>query len=261
MLITSSQNPKIKAVLNLRKKRTRDETKQFIIEGYRELWFAKKTQTLEKLFYCKEFFLGENESTLIDFYKKQNVEIFECSKKAFEKLSFRDRPDGLLGVATQKTKNLKDLKIKKDALFVVVEAIEKPGNLGTILRTCDGFGIDGLICTDITTDPFNPNVVRTSTGTLFTVPVVVTSSNLAFEWLTKNAIQMIATTPGAKQTIQEFDYTKKSALIFGSEQYGLSDFWLKQKIKKAKINMFGKSNSFNVAITCAICLYEARRTV
>ena len=260
MKITSQQNPKIKNVIKLRKKRERDQTQTFFIEGYRELFFAKQSQQLTQLFFCPELFLGENEQDLIDFYAKKGADIFECTKSVFQKLSFRDGPDGLLGVAQQNPLELDKIKVKEKSLLVVVESIEKPGNLGTILRTCDGFNIDALICTDVTTDPFNPNVVRASTGTLFTVPISVTTKEKAFEFLQKNGVQMVATTPQATQKIQDFQYTKKSALIFGSEQYGLSSFWLDQKINQAKIEMHGKSNSFNVAISCAICLYEARRS-
>jgi TrmH family RNA methyltransferase len=259
MKITSVHNPKIKEVIKLRKKSHRDTTKTFFIEGHRELVFAKKSQEITHLFYCKELFVAGDEKEVVDFFAKQKSQIFECSKPVFQKLSFRQGPDGLLAIAKQKQQSLDQLIVRPNSLFVVVEALEKPGNLGTILRICDGFQIDALICTEVTTDPFNPNVVRASTGALFTVPLVITSKQEAYTFLSQNKVQIIATTPSAKKTAQTFNYSKKSALIFGSEHDGLSSFWLDLPIEQAKIKMHGKSNSFNVAISCAIFLYEARR--
>ncbi len=168
-MITSLQNAKIKEVVKLRDRRPREESGLFIIEGYRELKRALDAgRKVETLYYCPELFLGSNEQQIID----QCPSHLECTREVFAKISYRDRPDGLLAVAPQHHLKLSDLKLKENPFIVVAESIEKPGNLGTILRSCDAAGVDAVIVCDPTTDIHNPNVVRSSVGTLFTLPVL-----------------------------------------------------------------------------------------
>lgn len=189
-VITSLQNPKVKQLVKLKDRRARDETGLFLIEGYRELKRASDAGVkIEDCYTCPELFLGENEPALIQQIRNNGAEVVPCAPHVFEKFSYRDRPDGLLGVAVQMKKRLVDLSIKKNPFFIVAEAIEKPGNLGTILRSSDAVGIDGVIVCDRCTDIYNPNVVRASVGTLFTVPVVESESEETLEWLKKKGFK------------------------------------------------------------------------
>lgn len=255
--ITSLQNPKVKHLVGLRDRRERDLSNEFLIEGYREVLRAVDAGwRMTQLYYCPEFFLGTNEQALIDRIERYGAQLFLCSKNVFEKLSYRDRPDGLLAVSTQKTTPLNDLKKE---FLIVAEAIEKPGNLGTILRTADAVGVDGLILADKCTDLFNPNVVRASVGTLFSVPVAEASGEEALKWLKDNGIQILAATPHAKHEYTEVDLTVPLAIVLGTEQLGLSDRWMKNADIQVRIPMMGIADSLNVSTASSVLMYEALR--
>ena len=260
MIITSLTNPKIKQVVKLRDRRFRDNADLFLIEGYRELLRAVDSNLeIQELFICREFFLGENEDSLIQKAISCGAEVYECQKNVFQKISYRDRPDGLLAVAPQRHYSLDVLSKKENPFIVVAEAIEKPGNLGTILRSADAVGVDGVIVCDRCTDIHNPNVVRASVGTLFTVPVVEISSSDTLEWLQKNNIMTVAATPSAKEMYTEVDLKGPVALVVGTEQYGLSELWMEHSNCKVKIPMLGEADSLNVAMATTLLLYEVLR--
>ncbi len=257
-VITSLQNPKIKEVVKLRDRRSREETDLFIIEGYRELKRAVDAGwEIQTLFYCPEFFLGSNEGSL----KKQCKAALhlQCTKDVFAKISYRDRPDGLLAVAPQRHLKLLSLKLKKNPFIVVAESIEKPGNLGTILRSCDAAGVDAVIVCDPTTDIHNPNVVRSSVGTLFTQPVIEASADETFAFLKKHNIAIVAATPHAKQEFTATNFTVPLAIVVGTEQYGLTENWMKNADISVRIPMFGIADSLNVASATTLLLYEVVR--
>lgn len=257
-MITSLQNPKVKEVVKLRDRRSRDEAGSFIIEGYRELKRALDAgRQIDTLFYCPELFLGSNEEAL----KKQCKAALhlECTREVFAKISYRDRPDGLLAVAPQVHLKLADLKLKKIPFLVVAESIEKPGNLGTILRSCDAAGVDGVIVCDPTTDIHNPNVVRSSVGTLFTLPVVEAGAEETLAYLKKNHIAIVAATPHAKVEFTEADFKVPLAIVVGTEQYGLTENWMKSADIAVRIPMFGVADSLNVASATTLLLYEVVR--
>ncbi len=261
MKITSLQNPKIKEAVKLRERRHRDETGLFLIEGYRELKRAVDTgRKIQTLFYCPELFLGENEAGLIE---KAAGEAFECTRDVFSKISYRDRPDGLLAIAPQVHLSLSFLadliKKKKNPFFVVAESIEKPGNLGTILRSCDAAGVDAVIVCDRTTDIHNPNVVRSSVGTLFTLPVLEAGSEEVLEFLRVHQIAIAAATPHAKLEFTQADFKVPLAIVVGTEQYGLSEQWMKKADLAVRIPMFGIADSLNVASATTLLLYEVVR--
>lgn len=262
--ITSVHNPKVKLAMHLRDKRDRDKTGLFLIEGYREIFRASNANwNIETLFICSELFLGTNEPALIKRLASNGTKIYDCSKPVFKKISYRDRPDGLLAIAPQRKLTLADLEfcMKKTQapLFVVAEAIEKPGNLGTILRSSDAVGVDGLIVCDRCTDIFNPNVVRASVGTLFTVPTVEESGETTLEWLKAHELTILAATPQAEHLYTEVDLTKPIAIAVGTEQLGLSDRWMKQATGQVRIPMCGVADSLNVAMATTLLLYEALR--
>jgi TrmH family RNA methyltransferase len=267
-LITSRSNPLIKEVLSLRNHQEREEKGLLLIEGYRELSRALKN-TLAKLdipylFICPSLFLGDNEYLLIQEAVAHNAEIIELPSHLFEKISYRDRPDGILAIAKQWDFSLKDLdqllkKKSSPALLLVAESIEKPGNLGTILRSADAAGADAIILCDEKTDLFNPNVVRASTGILFSLPVVRTSSAAAWEYLRVAQIQVIAATPSAEHEFTHVPMNQPLAIAVGTEQYGLSDFWMERCTLKVRIPMLGIADSLNVATATTLLLYEAIR--
>ncbi|MBI2810900.1 MAG: RNA methyltransferase [Candidatus Melainabacteria bacterium] len=258
--ITSLQNPKVKKAAKLADRKERNETGLFLIEGYRELSRAAQGGVrVETLYICPELFLGENEDELIDHFFKGGTEVIPCSEQVFRKFSYRDRPDGLVGIAEQMQLGLDSITFKKEPFIIVAEAIEKPGNLGTILRSADAAGVDGVIVCDRCTDIYNPNVVRASVGTLFTIPVVEASSAEAFEWLRKNKIKVVAATPDAEAEFTQTELTGGIAIAVGTEQLGLSEQWMTAADLKVRIPMHGIADSLNVATATTLLLYEAVR--
>jgi len=259
-IITSLQNPRLKRLVRLRDRRSRDEERAFLVEGYREIRRAlEKKVRIDELYFCPDWFLGSNEPALIAEAEAAGAKLFELSKDAFAKVAYRERPDGLLGVAPQWRRTLEDVPLPKDPFILVVEAIEKPGNLGTILRSADAAGCDAVVVCDPVTDLFNPNVVRASTGVLFSVPCVVDESARVLEWLRSKGIRTVATTPAAKELYSDASLTGPLAIIMGSEQYGLSEFWLKNSDLPVRIPMAGQADSLNVAMAALITLFEAVR--
>ncbi|NGX55625.1 MAG: 23S rRNA (uridine(2479)-2'-O)-methyltransferase [Chlamydiae bacterium] len=259
-LISSTKNPKVKQARKLWQRRQRDEQNLFLIEGYRELLRASEGgQPLEMLFVAPELFLGANETKLIEKLTRRGTELLQCSERVFRSLSYRDRPDGLLAIAPKQSRSLEDLKPSETPLFVVAEAIEKPGNLGTIMRSADAVGVDGVIVCDRCTDITNPNVVRASVGTLFTLPVVETTTDETLHWLKERGVKIVASTPSAQALYTEVDLSGPVAVVVGTEQYGLSERWLEEADLLVRIPMNGHADSLNVAMATTLLLYEALR--
>ncbi|MCI5052018.1 MAG: RNA methyltransferase [Simkaniaceae bacterium] len=256
--ITSAQNPKVKELVRLRERRGRKKSGLFLIEGYRELLRATEAGVkFVQLFSCEELFLGSNEDELI---AQIDAPRFHLPSHLFEKVSYRDRPDGLIAIAEQRQfdiAHLETILAKPNPFIVVVEAIEKPGNLGSILRSCDGAGVDALIIADPCTDVHNPNVVRSSVGTLFTTPVFEITSDQAFELL--KGVTLIATSPDAKKNYCDIDMQGPVAIALGTEQLGLTDAWLEKCQEKVSIPMLGKADSLNVSNAATLLLYEVVR--
>jgi TrmH family RNA methyltransferase len=262
--IKSLQNPKIKNAVKLADRKTRNDTGLFLIEGYRELKRAVDSGVvIQTLFFCPPLFLGTNEDALIDQIRKSGAETLRCEENVFHKLSYRDRPDGLVAIAVQMQRQLRDLVAmlasKEDPFLVVAEAIEKPGNLGTILRSADAAGVDGVIVCDRCTDIYNPNVVRASVGTLFTIPVVEATSVETLRWLQQRKIKVIAATPSADKEFTDTDLTGGVAIAVGTEQLGLSEAWMKSADIQVRIAMNGVADSLNVATATTLILYEVVR--
>jgi TrmH family RNA methyltransferase len=266
--ISSLQNPRIKQLVKLRDRRPRDEAGVFLVEGYRQIRRAlDKGVPLSELYLCPEWYPGEqaNEPALIADAQAAGAKVFQLTKDAFAKVAYRERPDGLLAVAPQWKKSLADLDAllaaapDREPFLLVVEAIEKPGNLGTILRSADAAGTDALIVCDPVTDLFNPNVVRASTGVLFSVPVIIAGGEEVREWLRARGVRAVATTPAATALHTATDLRGPLAIVMGSEQYGLSDYWLREADARVRIPMAGQADSLNVAMATIITLFEAVR--
>ena len=264
LTITSAQNPKLKNAHSLKDKRDRDRTGLFLIEGFRESKRAVDNGiTIEEFFFCPELFLGENENKLLDEAERQGAKLIQLPSSLFSKLSYRDRPDGLVAVARKKTKTFEEakalLKSKTNPLVIVAEGIEKPGNLGTILRSSDAANVDLVIVANACTDIFNPNVVRASTGTLFTVPILEASNEETFALLQELHIPCLAATPSGTMLYWNAPLNGPVAILLGTEQLGLSDFWMKQAQYRVQIPMKGDADSLNVAQATTIFLFEAVR--
>ena len=258
--ISSLQNPRVKQLVRLRDRRPRDEAGVFLVEGYREIRRALEQRVLlRELYYSPGWFLGGNEPALIREAAAAGAGLFELTKEAFAKIAYRERPDGLLAVAPQWKRRLDDFALPAGPLLLVVEAIEKPGNLGTILRSADAAGCHAVIVCDPVTDIFNPNVVRASTGVLFSVPLFVEPSAAVFAWLQRHRIRIVATTPAAREVYTDVDLRGPLAVVMGSEQYGLSEFWLRNADLPVRIPMAGQADSLNVAMATIITLFEAVR--
>jgi len=251
--ITSLANDRIKRLVRLRNRRERDRTGLFLIEGFRELRRAVAVGVvIDEIYTCPELFLGHNETELVTKCRDRGAEAFEVSDAPFRKASYRDRPEGLL-VALDR------LSLPDEPLLLIAESIEKPGNLGTMLRTAEAAGADAVIVCDPATDPFNPNVVRASIGTLFEVPLAVAPTADTIAWLKDHRIASYAATPDATAAHHAADLTGATALVIGSEQYGLTDAWLDGADESIVIPMPGSVDSLNAAMSAGILLFEAVR--
>ncbi len=259
--LTSPANPKVKYVVKLRACSTREETGDMIVEGFRECRRALDNGYRPRaMFHCPDLYLkNENERQLVDDAERAGADVFLCSKSAFAKMAYKERPDGLLMVGPHVSMRLSDLNLPPNALVVVTESIEKPGNLGTILRSADAARVAAVIVCDRTTDIHNPNVVRASTGTMFSVPIVEASSEEALAWLKAMNFKILAATPHAERLHFEVDLTGNIAIALGAEQYGLTQKWMDGAELRVRIPMLGLADSLNVSAAATILLYEAVR--
>ena len=259
--ITSFANPRVKHAVKLRQRPYRDEAGQMLVEGYRECKRALDNgYRPQMLFCCEELYLKHlNEPEIVHRCREQGAEILACPATVFQKLAYRERPDGLLIVGPQLSRKLADLRLPEHALVVVAEAIEKPGNLGTILRSADAAGVQAVIVCDRCTDIHNPNVVRASTGTLFSVPVVEAESDEALAFLRERGFRILAATPHAERLHAEVDLTGNVAIAVGAEQYGLTEKWMNAADVRVRIPMLGVADSLNVSAATTILLFEAVR--
>ena len=185
--------------------------------------------------------------------------MFSVTAEIFKKINFRQNPDGFLAVATPARLKLEDIKLNKNPLVIVLEAVEKPGNLGAILRTADGSGADAVIVCEPQTDIYNLNVIRASLGTVFSKQVCVCSSEETVSWLKDKKITSVATTPHADKKYTDINYKLPVAIVIGTEHDGLSEKWLNEADKKIKISMHGQNDSLNASVSAAIIVYEAVR--
>lgn len=261
MDIFSPSNPKLKYVVRLRSCAAREETGEMIVEGYRECRRALDNGYRPRaIFHCPECYLkNENEPALVEECARLGAEVYTCSRTCFGKIAYKERPDGLLMVGPHVSVTLADLKLPDHALVLVTEAIEKPGNLGTILRSADAAKAAAVIVCDRTTDVHNPNVVRASTGTMFSVPIVEAGSDEALAFLKARGFRILAATPHAEKLHFEVDLTGNVAIALGAEQYGLTAKWMDGADLRVRIPMLGLADSLNVSAAATILVYEAVR--
>ncbi len=253
--ITSSSNPLVKDIIRLRKSTVRRDQGVILIEGYKEIALAAKSGIeLATLVYCPDCAATALSPDTIPV--RQTV---HTDSVVFGKISYRENPDGFLALAKRPRPELKGLKLGVSPLIVLVEAVEKPGNLGAIIRTADAAGVDAVIALASQTDLYHPNVIRSSIGTIFSVPTVAVDKAELMPWLDEHKFATIATTPGAKTLYTDFDYRVPCAILVGAEHNGLSGFWLHEAVKQVKIPMYGQADSLNASVSSAIVLYEAVR--
>ncbi len=260
--LTSLQNPKVKQVVRWRDRPDRDDSQVVLAEGYRALVRALAGgYPLKEIFVCPEMFPAEkhHEEELLQQWAARGARLIRVAPAAFEKMCYRDRPEGLLGVGPQIHRTLKDLKRVENPFYLVAEQIEKPGNLGTIMRSSDAVQVNGLILCDSRTDLFNPNVVRASTGNLFTLPVAEATTQETIPWLKQQGIRILATSPHVDTLYTQVDLTKPVAVVVGAEQFGLTKPWIEQADLVVRLPMLGEADSLNVSTATSILLYEVVR--
>ncbi|MGI6047931.1 MAG: TrmH family RNA methyltransferase [Petrimonas sp.] len=257
-MITSLQNPAIKNIVKLSKSKERREQQLFVIEGARELSLALQSDyQIQAVYVCREMFERTKYPDVLN--SLPDTIIFDISFPVFEKIAYRENSDGVVALAKPKSHTLNDLKLSENPFLIVLESLEKPGNLGAILRTADAAAVDAVIVCDPQTDLYNPNVVRSGVGGIFTVQTAVCTSLEAVEWLAEKKITSFAAELQAAEFYQNVDFTQPSAIVMGTEADGLTDFWLKNAKKRIKIPMRGKIDSLNVSVSTAILVFEAMR--
>ena len=258
-MLTSPTNARVKRVVKLRSRRHRDRECRFVIEGFRELESAWCVGfPVEEVFYCEQHFAARGERELIVGLRETGAVCEATNAAVFAKLSYRHTPDGLLAVAAMPELTLNRLDVPENSLWLVATNIEKPGNLGAMLRTADAAGVSGVLVADPATDPFNPNVVRASVGTLFSLPLAVSRGAAVRAWLAEHDIRVVATSPAGTTDYAEADLCGSVAVVVGGEHAGLDAEWITDA-EAVRIPMVGQADSINAAITAAVLLFEASR--
>ena len=269
LLITSAANPRLKAVAGLRRRRVREETGTTLVEGHEELAMALASRVRPlTLFVCPELFspsgvagtqdIGRQED-VVDRARRLGAEVVRLSSAAFEKVAYREGPDGLLAVVPSVGRPLSSLDPGPDSLFLVCQRVEKPGNLGAMLRTAEAAGATAVIAADPVTDWGNPNVVRASKGTVFAVSVAAATTAETVTWLSAHHVRLVVTTPETDLLYTDVDLSGPVALGVGAEKHGVDAELFGAAAYQVRIPMHGKANSLNVAASAAIVLYEALR--
>jgi RNA methyltransferase, TrmH family len=254
--ITSTQNPKVKSLLALEKPRERRRQQLFIVEGKKEIGYALDAgYKIGNLFFCEEI-VSEAELAELPLENKLLIPI---SKEVFDKIAIRESTGGMIAVAEQKTHRLAEIKLSKNPLVLILEGVEKPGNLGAVLRTADAASVDAVIICDPQTDFYNPNVIRSSVGCVFTNQLAATTSEETIAWLKENNISIFCTYLKAAKPYHQIDFTKPAAIVMGTEATGLSDVWVKNSNANIIIPMSGKIDSMNVSNATAVVVFEAKR--
>lgn len=255
-VITSTSNPKIKRLIALQQKSSlRCESALFVVEGRREIQHCiEGGYEIDSLFVCPEIY--GNYDVIA---KKCSAKIFEVSTALYSKIAYREGTEGLIAEVRAKSHSLEDLDLGLNPLVVVLEGVEKPGNIGAVLRSCDAAKVDALIICDPKTDIYNPNLIRASLGAVFTVPTAVCSSEEAIKYLTSRDIRILTAQLQDSSLYYNCDMTGACALVMGTESTGLSSSWRKAASAHIRIPMLGHLDSLNVSVSTAILIFEALR--
>jgi RNA methyltransferase, TrmH family len=252
--ITSKDNPTVKAIIRLRRANQRRKHDLVVVEGIEELALARSSGLkIDTFIVCPDLAPGLAGATERD---AQNLAV---SAAVFKRMSIRERPDGVLGLVVPKPRTLPDLVLPESPLILILEGLEKPGNIGAIVRTADAAGVSAVIVADAKTDVYNPNVIRASRGAVFAVPVVAAPSDAVADWLQANRVRVIAATPHAESEHTAADYRGAVAIAVGTEHEGLSRRWLDLAETKVRIAMRGTVDSLNASVSAAVIVFEAVR--
>ena len=279
--ITSAQNPKIKNLLLLQEKsKARKEQGLFVVEGRRELehclqaGFSVKTLFICKNLWPEELLFAEasalflasgnnsfsgSEITKNLFSAESDVNVVEIPEGLYRKVAYRESTEGIIAEVEYKSLKLEDLRLPENPLVMVLESVEKPGNLGAVLRSADAAGVDAVIFCDPLTDLYNPNLIRASIGAVFTVPTVAASSEETIAFLQAHGIQILTAQLQDSSLYYDVDMRRGTALVMGTEATGLTDVWRKAASAHIRIPMLGRLDSLNVSVSAAILLFEAVR--
>ena len=263
--ITSAQNPKIKALLELQEKsKARKRTGLFVVEGRRELQHCIEAGfEPHTLFICRDIMTEKEFDRILgaieENFTGMMCPIIEISRQLYDKIAYRGGTEGIIAELHCKDMSLESLELKENPLVVVLESVEKPGNLGAVLRSADASGADAVIVCDPLTDLYNPNLIRSSIGAIFTVPVTTATSEDAIRWLKERGIRIYTAQLQDSEWYYDTDMTGGTAIVMGTEATGLTDIWRKAADAHIKIPMLGRLDSLNVSVSAAILMFEAVR--
>ena len=261
--ITSAQNPKIKDLLALQEKsKERRKKGLFVVEGRRELLHCIEAgYTVHTLFICRDILNDNDLEEIINAVERQGApaSAIEIPGHLYDKVAYRGGTEGVIAELHCKDMSLDSLKLKESPVVVVLESVEKPGNLGAVLRSADASGVDAVIVCDPLTDMYNPNLIRSSIGAIFTVPVAAASSEETIKWLKDNNIKIYTAQLQDSKWYYDTDMTGGTAIVMGTEATGLTDAWRRAADAHIKIPMLGRLDSLNVSVSAAILMYEAVR--
>lgn len=258
-IVTSDQNPTLRQAIRLHESRGRRQQQRIIIFGESEIRLAQRSGvSFSEIFVCQEK-LDDVDGQLLNALQSQQVPIISLKSELFRKLAFGDRQDPIVATAKRPENSLEDIVPKTNELVVVIEAIEKPGNLGAIFRSCDAAGVDAVLIADVRCDAFHPNAIRASLGAVFSIPSASGPSHAVRDFLVDQQFQIAAAKVGAATMYFEIDLTGKTAIVLGSEHAGLSEIWNASPIVDVNIPMLGQVDSLNVSVSASILLFEAQR--
>jgi len=256
--ISSLVNPELKFLISLSKNKIRKSENKSLAEGYREnKSLISSDYEIDTLYICEELFIGENNYSLISLFNKKNIRIVTLTKKVFEAVSYRDRPDGILSLFIQKNLAVNDAPLEGPIL--IADQIEKPGNLGTMIRTAKSLGVMNIFCSDEITDFYNPNVIRASIGHIFSMNLISDTTTNIINLLKAKEYQIVLMDPDSDNQLKGFRPEYNFALVVGSEQYGISEKWSEINNIKLKIESVNEVDSINASTAAAISLWELLR--
>jgi RNA methyltransferase, TrmH family len=258
--LTSRANPRVTAVAALRDRRERDRQGLTVVDGAREVRRAIEAGAeVVEVFVCEALLAGPDARVALDALASSGTPTTTTTEPVFEKLAFGDRAEGLLAVMRVPDLSLERLELPADPLVVVIEGVEKPGNIGAVLRSADGAGADALVAASPRTDLFNPNAIRASAGAIFRVPLAAAPSETTLTWARAHGLRIVATRVDADRPYTDLDLRGPLAIVLGAEADGLTDAWSAPDIEAATIPMHGIADSLNVSVAAAVLLFEARR--
>ena len=262
--VTSAQNRKVKTLLALQEKaRLRKEMGLFVVEGRRELGHCVRAGfEIDTLFYCPDIvgsLPNRPEDKDLTTILEEAGQIVEVPRELYEKIAYRGGTEGMIAEVRVKDRTLEGLEMKENPLVVVLEGVEKPGNIGAVLRSADAAGVDAVLICDPLTDLYNPNLIRASIGAVFTVQVVCCNSNEAIKWLKDNKINIYTAQLQDSSWYYDSDMTGGTAIVVGTEATGLTDGWREAADGHIRIPMLGELDSLNASVSAAILLFEAVR--